>query len=100
MSKAGVLITVSLPSERKARVIYEALKPETGTTPSARSRVKVKVRGKLLVMDFHASGITSLRAAVNSFCRWFSQLNSIIAVLDEVSTPRRLRENSLTEAGC
>ena len=68
--KAHATIRVRFPSERETAIIYEALKPETESSPTPRSKVRIERDGRLLTLTFKASDTTALRAAVNSYLRW------------------------------
>ncbi|MEM1518486.1 MAG: KEOPS complex subunit Pcc1 [Thermoproteota archaeon] len=52
-------------------IYYGALSPEEGILPGGRSCASVSVNGDKLIIELRASDITALRAAVNSFIRWY-----------------------------
>ncbi|MEM2915499.1 MAG: KEOPS complex subunit Pcc1 [Candidatus Bathyarchaeia archaeon] len=78
----SAIITVSIDSATKAEKIFAALTPESKATERFRSHVTIKKRGKTVILHFRAPDVTSLRASVNSYCRWTWLLNKTLEVLD------------------
>ncbi|RJS67971.1 hypothetical protein CW680_00815 [Candidatus Bathyarchaeota archaeon] len=83
-SKAYATIRISLPSERESAIIYKALKPETESSPTPRSKVNIDKDGKTLTLTFKASDTTALRAAVNSYLRWIMLLDDTYSKIENV----------------
>lgn len=54
-----------------AIIYYCALKPEEGILPGGRSYASLSLNGDKLIIKIRAKDITALRAAVNSFIRWY-----------------------------
>ena len=65
-----------------AETIYKALAPEVSAARSFKSKVSMRLEGRSLILSFKAPGIPSLRAAVNSFCRWVGQLVKVLEVAE------------------
>jgi len=80
--KAYATIRIRLPSERESAVIYRALKPETESSPTPRSKVSIDRDRRLLTLTFKASDTTALRAAVNSYLRWFMLLDDAYSKIE------------------
>ena len=59
--------------------MYSALKPETVSATTKRSKAHIEVDGKTLTLRFEARDTTALRAALNSYLRW---TRLIVEVLD------------------
>ncbi|MEA2090707.1 MAG: KEOPS complex subunit Pcc1, partial [Thermoproteota archaeon] len=70
--KAHVTVTLSFPSKKRLNTVLQALKPETESSPTLRSRVELQGNGKSLTLRFEAKDTTALRASVNSYLRWIS----------------------------
>jgi tRNA threonylcarbamoyladenosine modification (KEOPS) complex Pcc1 subunit len=51
------------------QVVLQALKPETETSSTHRSKVIMTAEGQSLVLDFRANDTSALRAAINSYLR-------------------------------
>ena len=80
MMKEGVAaIRIDLPTERQARVVLKALKPETETSPTPRSRVEIKLDGRKILLRFEAKDTTALRASINSYTRWVRLIEDTIS---------------------
>ncbi len=78
---ASAIINIDVESEAKAEKISSALILESKTTARFRSNVTIKKAGKTVKLYFEAPDITSLRASINSFCRWVWMLNKTLEVI-------------------
>lgn len=65
-------IEFHLDSEEEARLLYDALLPETHSVPSDRAETAIFSTGQILRVEISASDLTALRAAMNSFLSWIS----------------------------
>ncbi len=54
-----------------ASIYYGALKPEEGLLPGGRSLAHISLTSDKIMIWIEAKDITALRAAVNSFIRWY-----------------------------
>lgn len=79
--KAHAIVRLSFPSEKRSKTVIQALKPETKTTPTQRSRVRIEGKGRSLTLKFEAENTTALRASVNSYLRWIALVNEACSVL-------------------
>jgi tRNA threonylcarbamoyladenosine modification (KEOPS) complex Pcc1 subunit len=78
-------LRIEFPTEREAQIFCEALRPETGSPATPRSRVKIERKGASLMLHFEASDTTALRAALNSYLSWLHLLKSVCDTLDTES---------------
>jgi len=67
---ARTVIRLNFPSEEHSRIVLRALKPETETAPTRRSKIRVRRDGKELILSLEAKDTSALRAAVNSYLRF------------------------------
>lgn len=67
--KAQAVIRLNFSSEKQLKVVLEALRPETETSATPRSKVQMKAEGHGLILEFKASDTSALRAALNSYLR-------------------------------
>jgi tRNA threonylcarbamoyladenosine modification (KEOPS) complex Pcc1 subunit len=67
--KANAVIRLKFSSEKQLETVLQALKPETETSVTSRSKVQMKTEGKSLVLEFMAKDTSALRAASNSYLR-------------------------------
>jgi len=76
--KAQAVICLNFSSEKKLKVVLEALKPETKTPSTRRSKVQMKSEGNRLTLNFRARDTSALRAAINSYLRWILLTKTVI----------------------
>ena len=67
--KAQAAIRLKFSSEKQLKVVLGALKPETETSSTSRSKVNMKTEDQTLILDFKATDTSALRAAMNSYLR-------------------------------
>jgi KEOPS complex subunit Pcc1 len=67
--KSKAVIRLNLASEKQLNVVLGALKPETETSSTSRSKVDIKTEGQTLILDLKATDTSALRAAMNSYLR-------------------------------
>lgn len=82
--KAQAIIRLNFSSEKQLKVVLEALKPETRTPPTRRSKVQMKGEGNSLTLNFKASDTSALRAAINSYLRWILLTKTILESVTEL----------------
>lgn len=82
------ILRIPLDSEESARILLQALSPETASVPSDRASVEVSLDGSVLVLRINAADLTALRAATNSYLSW------IAACQRTLHMPKSLRRNS------
>jgi tRNA threonylcarbamoyladenosine modification (KEOPS) complex Pcc1 subunit len=66
---AQATIRLNFVSGKQLQVVLKALKPETETSSTHRSKVYMTTEGQGLVLDFRAKDTSALRAAINSYLR-------------------------------
>lgn len=79
MKEAHATIRIGFPSEERAAIVLNALKPETRASPTERSKVEVERDGKHLVLIFEATDTTALRASINSYTRWVMTIDDVLS---------------------
>jgi tRNA threonylcarbamoyladenosine modification (KEOPS) complex Pcc1 subunit len=67
--KATAIIRLNFSSDKQLKVILEALRPETETSATPRSKVNIKAERHNLVLKLKATDTSALRAALNSYLR-------------------------------
>jgi KEOPS complex subunit Pcc1 len=72
--KASAALRVNLPSEKMSETIQKALEPETKTSITYRSKVRLGHEGKTVALFFEAEDTTALRASINSYLSWLQLL--------------------------
>ena len=66
---AQAVVRLNFSSDKQLQVVLQALKPETETSTTSRSKVQMTADGNTLVLDFMAKDTSALRAAMNSYLR-------------------------------
>ena len=66
---AQAVVRLNFSSDKQLQVVLQALKPETETSTTSRSKVQMIDDGNTLVLDFMAKDTSALRAAMNSYLR-------------------------------
>jgi len=64
-----------------ADAIERSVRPELLRPPTSRSRVSMTREGETVRMTFEALDISALRAALNSYLRWVSAVESVLRTL-------------------
>lgn len=80
--KAQAIIRLNFSSEKQLKVVLEALKPETRTPPTRRSKVQIKGEGNSLTLNFKARDTSALRAAINSYLRQITMTIDVIRLIE------------------
>ena len=75
------VLSFSYPTERRARVVADALGPEVGEIDDARSSASVDREGDAVRVRVLADDLVALRAGVNSWSR-------LVAVAERVGPDR------------
>jgi len=82
--KAQAIIRLNFSSEKQLKVVLEALKPETRSPATRRSKVQMKGEGNSLTLNFKASDTSALRAAINSYLHWILLTKTILESVSEL----------------
>ena len=73
-----VRVELRCPSRELSEALEKSIKPELLSPPTSRSRVSMEVRDGRVRMAFEAREIPALRAALNSYLRWVSAVQSTL----------------------
>jgi len=74
-------VRLKFQSREQLESIFKALEPETHTSLTKRSKVKVTKEGNNLNLTFQATDTPALRAAINSYLHWILLTRDIIESL-------------------
>ena len=66
---AQAVVRLNFSSEKQLHVVLQALKPETETSSTHRSKVHMTTEAQSLILDFRATDTSALRASMNSYLR-------------------------------
>ena len=84
IKKALAKITVNCSSTKYCKIIEKAISPETKKLAKSRSKVKVEIEGKNLILFFKAKDNVALRASINSYLFWINQLKNILKSIQKL----------------
>ena len=84
MKEARATIRIEFPDENRAEIVFKALKPETETSPTQRSKVEIKRDEKTILLRFNAKDTTALRASINSYTRWAMVIEDVLSTLESL----------------
>jgi len=93
MKEAIAVLRIEFPSEKRATVVLNALRPETKVSPTQRSRVEVKREGRNLTFFFEARDTTALRASINSYTRWVMAIEDVLSETESAKGAIKLENN-------
>ncbi len=79
---AKAIISLKFHSKEQIDSIFKALKPETCSPASSRSKVKMIKEGNSLNLVFEAQDTSALRAAINSYLNWIRLTKEILKSLE------------------
>ena len=82
MKEAAARIHIHFPNEKRAKIVFEALKPETESSPSQRSKVEIMCEGRTIILRFKATDTTALRASINSYTRWAMLIEDALSKIE------------------
>jgi len=69
--------------------IFKALKPETTRLVSRRVSVTLEKTDGSVIFKFNAKDPTALRAALNSYLRWFSAVEKSLKSIEALQFPNK-----------
>jgi len=75
-------VRLKFQSKEQLESIFKALEPETRTSLTKRSKVKVAKEGDALNLTLEATDTSALRAAINSYLHWILLTRDVIESLE------------------
>jgi KEOPS complex subunit Pcc1 len=79
---AKARVRLRFKSRQQLESVFKALKPETRTSLTERSKVKLTREGDSLNFIFEASDTSALRATINSYLRWALLTKDVLESLE------------------
>jgi len=79
---AKASIRLKFQSRRKLESVFRALEPETRTSVTRRSKVRMMRDGNSLSLTFEAKDTPALRAAINSYLHWILLTRDVLESLE------------------
>jgi len=81
--KAQAVIRLNFSSEKQLKAVLGALRPETETSSTPRSKVHMKTEAQSLILEFRAKDTSALRASMNSYLRLIGVAMNLQSLIDE-----------------
>ena len=81
--KALAEIQIAFETEKQAKAMLDALRPEIIRPPTQRSKIEVALSKNHLSLKIRAKDIISLRAAINSHMRFLKTWKSSIQIIND-----------------
>lgn len=79
---AQAKIRLKFRSRQPLESVFNALEPETRTSMTRRSKVRIKREENDLILFFEAKDTPALRAAINSYLHWILLTRDVIESLE------------------
>jgi len=79
---AKAIVRLKFQLREQLESIFKALEPETHTSLTKRSKVKMTKEGNNLNLTFEATDTSALRAAINSYLHWILLTREVIESLE------------------
>lgn len=77
------ILEIPLKTKEMAKILYNALLPETESIPSDRATSKVSIMDSTLVVEVRATDLTALRASLNSYTAWIEACMATLESIDK-----------------
>ena len=81
---AKASVRLKFQSREQLESIFKALEPETRTSLTKRSKVRMTKEGNALNLTFEATDTSALRAAINSYLHWILLTRGVLESLETV----------------
>jgi len=79
---ARASISLKFQSKEQLESVFKALEPETQTSVTKRSKVRMTKEGNSLSLTFEATDTPALRAAINSYLHWILLTREVLESLE------------------
>jgi len=79
---AKASVRLKFHSREQLESIFKALEPETRTSLTKRSKVRMEKEGDVLNLTLEATDTSALRAAINSYLHWIVLTKEILESLE------------------
>jgi len=79
---AKASVRLRFQSREQLESVFKALEPETRTSLTKRSKVKITKEDDALNLTFEATDTSALRAAINSYLHWILLTREVLESLE------------------
>lgn len=79
MEGAKAELELELDSDVEARAIFGALEPEVASAPSDRTKARLGLQGRKVLISLEGTHGPSFRAAVGAYMRWAKVAKSVLS---------------------
>jgi len=81
---ARASVRLKFQSREQLESVFKALEPETRTSLTKRSKVRMICEGDAIDLTFEASDTSALRAAINSYLHWILLTREVLESLEKL----------------
>jgi len=78
----NALLEVTFKEEKHAQIAFQTILQETTRMSGSRSQSSLTIENKKLVLDIESKDLTSLRATLNSYLKWFLIIKNILQIVE------------------
>lgn len=79
MEGAKAELELEFDSEEEARAIFGALEPEAASVPSDRTRARLGLEGRKILISIEGASGPSFRAALGAYLRWAKVAKTVLS---------------------
>lgn len=76
------MLEVTFKEEKHAQIAFQTILQETTRMSGSRSQSSLTIENKKLVLDIESKDLTSLRATLNSYLKWFLIIKNILQIVE------------------
>lgn len=80
--RAKATVRLRFTKKEQLSAIFKALEPETRSSSTSRSKVKMTKNSETLTLIFEASDTSALRAALNSYLHWIRLARDVLKTVE------------------
>jgi len=85
----SALLEVTFKEEKHAQIAFQVILQETTRMTGSRSQSSLTVENKKLVLNIQSKDLTSLRATLNSYLKWFLIIKNILQIVKSEKLRRK-----------
>ena len=81
-SSGSAILEVTFKEEKHAQIAFQTILQETTRMISSRSQSSLTMENNKLRVEVHSKDLTSLRATLNSYLKWFLIIKDIFQTIN------------------
>jgi len=81
-NSSSAILEVTFKEEKHAQIAFQTILQETTRMISSRSQSSLTIENNKLRVEVHSKDLTSLRATLNSYLKWFLIIKDIFQTIN------------------